>query len=47
MQLNNLPLVELTADKVTEAFLEKGFSTESVLAQLTNIYSSRDKYARN
>jgi glycosyltransferase EpsF len=47
MQLNNLPLVDLTADKVTEAFLDKGFSTESVLAQLTNIYSSRDMYARN
>lgn len=42
MQLNNLQEVNLAAEKITEAFFDKGFSTESVLAQLMNIYSSRD-----
>ena len=47
VQLNSLPLLNLTADEIAEAFLDKGFSTESVLAQLTSIYSSRDMYDCN
>lgn len=40
-QLNKLPSVDLPPEKITDAFFVRGFSTESVLAQLTNIYNAR------
>jgi glycosyltransferase EpsF len=40
MLLNQLPTTNLTSEQITDAFFAKGFSTESVLEQLTDIYRS-------
>ena len=41
-QLNHLSVVDLTDDDIRAAFLEKGFSTEGVLRQLTAFYQPRE-----
>lgn len=41
-QLNKLPSVNLTSEDITQAFDAKGFSTQSVLTQLADIYCSCD-----
>ena len=41
-QLHHLSVVDLTDDDISAAFLEKGFSTEGVLRQLTAFYQPRE-----
>jgi glycosyltransferase EpsF len=41
LMLNQLPLVDKSSEKINQAFFDKGFSTESVLEQLTDFYQSR------
>ncbi|MBA6391630.1 glycosyltransferase [Colwellia sp. BRX10-3] len=41
-QLNRLPIINLRNEGISQAFFAKGFSTESVLEQLTAIYRSSE-----